>query len=142
MSPQTLLRLLAGLVLAMTLFVGWTTPSQAHGGHDAAMASQPHQEPVKAASFAAQDVAQGDHQAPPTVSAAEPDCAGHASAPDGSSKTCCSNTCHAVLASDLALPAALSVVLAVVSSATEPSELQGPTIFIKRPPRRLAALVG
>ncbi|MFC3694157.1 hypothetical protein [Chenggangzhangella methanolivorans] len=142
MSLKAFSRVLAGFALALTFFIAWTAPSQAHGGHDAAMTSQSHQASAEAASTTTHDLAEVGDRATTSASASEPDCAGHVSAPDGSTKTCCSNTCHAVMSTELGLPVALSMAVAVLTSGTEPSALQGPSIFIKRPPRRPSALVG
>ena len=143
MSLRSLLRLLAGLTVAMTLFVGWTSPGEAHGAHDASAVSQTYEDVVGAAPASTQQQAvdAGD-KSRPSADASEPDCAGHGSSPGNDSKTCCSNTCHAVMSTELGLPLALSMARTASPRATEPSALQGPTIHIKRPPRPLAALVG
>lgn len=139
MSVRPLLQWLAGLALALALLVGWTSPGEAHAGHGASAATQ---EQAAASGPDRTDAAVAGDQSDRSAKVSEPACVGHGSVADGSGGACCSNSCHAVMSTDLGLPVTLSMALAVAPHAPEPFVLQGLSVHIKRPPRRLAALIG
>lgn len=144
MMVRALLQLVAGLTLAFVMVVGWTSPSEAHGGHDAAATSQAYVETAADPAPRSPDelVVESRGAAEQSASASEPDCAGHGKSSGSAGRTCCGNTCHAVMSTEFGLPDLLSLSTTVSPHAPEPSALQAPTVHIKRPPRRLAALVG
>lgn len=146
MIVRALIGWLAGAVVAIVVLAGWTSPSEAHAGHAAPpSASQVHaaggHAVVDAVSKADPRVA-APGTSEPAITAAEANCAGYGAGGGSQGSTCCSNTCHAVVPTDLALPMSVSTILAAAPSQTEPAATAGPTLDVKRPPRSPAAQVG
>jgi hypothetical protein len=135
---RRLAHLLVGLVLALFVTISWSTPGEAHAGHQRAatveISAQPgHAEAQAPAERPANDEAR--------LVKAEPDCGGRRD-PGSSEAPCCSNACHAAMATELTI--LLSASLAEISRpiVQDPPALLGPAMHIKRPPRPSAASAG
>ncbi|MFC7052519.1 hypothetical protein ACFQI3_07435 [Hansschlegelia quercus] len=138
MTVHSLLRLFAGLALAMFMASSWVTPSEAHAAQDAppVAAQQASAVPTaKSEIVVAASIEQG-------VQSASEDCASHMAQPGSAKSSCCSNTCHAVISIEFASFGAVSAAVTVLPALPAPVALAGPTVHIKRPPRPSAALVG
>lgn len=134
MTVRSLLRLVAGLALFVA--ASWATPSEAHEGHGAPSAA-PQQAKVSAATSA--DFASAPDQGMEAVSV---NCASYMGQFGSGKSTCCSNTCHAVISTELTSLRAVTLAVTVLPAPPAPAALSGPTVRIKRPPRPSAALVG
>lgn len=138
MTLRGLLRIVAGFALALFVVASWSSPSEAHAGHGAPVPQTQHVVSVPAAKEAVV-VAPVVERA---VSTATQDCGGHMGKSGSGQSTCCSNTCHAVMSSDLMELRAVEVSPTVLPEPPSPAEVTGPMTHIKRPPRPSAALVG
>ena len=137
MKLRSLLRLAAGLALALFVAVSWATPSEAHAGHgEPAVATEQANVGPTATSKGMQNEAERVADAGPA------DCGGHMSQPNADGDTCCSSTCHAAMSTDMATLQAVAVAATILPTLAAPPELSGPTMHLKRPPRPSAALVG
>ncbi|MDR4305919.1 hypothetical protein IHQ68_04665 [Chelatococcus sambhunathii] len=136
MTLRSLIRMVAGLALAVFVASIWATPGEAHEGHRAPAAQT--EQAIHAPAAAPADVgAQG--QVAETASA---DCAGHMSQSGSGKSTCCSNTCHAVISADMEPLQAVTLEVTALPAAPAPVAVSGPAVHIKRPPRPSAAQVG
>ena len=136
MTVRPLFRLVAGLALALFMTASCTTPGEAHEAHGAPAAAN-LQADVHAATLDV--VASATDQG---IEAGAAECPGHMGQPGSGKSTCCSNTCHAVISTELASLRAVTVASTVPPAISCQAALSGPTVHIKRPPRPFAALVG
>lgn len=129
MTLGSLLRLVAGLALALFVAASWATPSKAHSGHGepAAATQQAHGEQTTTSVTVAEAAEQ-------VAEAASADCGGHGKNDSGKT-SCCGNACHAAMSTEMAALKAASVAVTILPTLPAPLELSGPTIRIKRPPR-------
>ena len=133
MTVRSLIRMVAGLALAIFVASIWATPGEAHegGGTPSAQAQQASHAPA---------AAPGDVGAPGQVAeAASADCAGHMNQTGSAKPSCCSNTCHAVISADMTPLQAVTLEVTVLPAAPAPAAVSGPTVHIMRPPRPSAA---
>ena len=136
MTLRPLLRLFAGLALALFVAASWATPSVAHEAHGAP-ATATQQGEVHAVTL--EVVASTPDRGAEATSA---NCTGHMSQSGSGKSTCCSNTCHAVISTDMEPLRAVTLKVTVLPAVPTPAAISGPTVHIKRPPRPSAALVG
>ncbi|GLK81787.1 hypothetical protein [Methylopila turkensis] len=137
MTLRALLRMAAGVALALFVVANWSTPSEAHTGHGA-----PGQRTHQAVSVPAAKAVAVVPVVERAISTATQDCGGHMGKSGSGQSICCSNTCHAVMSSDLMELRAVEVSLTVLPEPPSPAEVTGPMTHVKRPPRPSAALVG
>ncbi|WP_020179926.1 hypothetical protein [Methylopila sp. M107] len=136
MTVRSLLRIVAGLALVLFVAAIWTTPSQAHEAHGApAAATQQGEVHAATAGVVASTPDQG-------MEATSADCTGHMGQSGSGKPTCCSNTCHAVISTEMEPLQAVTIKVTVLPVVPAKAALSGPTVHIKRPPRPSAALVG
>lgn len=140
MTVRSLLRLFAGLALALFVASSWATPSVAHTGHAAPTSTgqQTHAAPAQTSKAAGSAVKVSERG----IQTASQDCTGHMGQTGSAKTSCCSNACHAVMSSDLQLLQAVTMAVAILPTLPDPPAIVGPTTHIKRPPRPSAALVG
>lgn len=142
MTLRSLLRLVAGLALALFVALSWSTPSEAHAGHDKpVVATQKAHAELPAAPTAVTPTALAV-AADPVAEAGPADCDGHMNRNGADNASCCSSTCHAAMSTDMAMFQTVTVAAAILPTLAAPAELSGPTMHLKRPPRPSAALVG
>ena len=135
MTVRSVLRIVAGLALALFVAASWATPSEAHQGHGAPAASQQAKAPAATSDVGASTSDRG-------MEASSADCTGHMDQSGSGQSTCCSNTCHAVISTDMEPLQAVALEVTVLPAVPAPAAISGPTVHIKRPPRPSAALVG
>ncbi|MFC3694613.1 hypothetical protein ACFOWB_20500 [Chenggangzhangella methanolivorans] len=136
MTNLSLLRLVVGLALALFVAASWATPSEAHAGHGApAAAIEQANAPAASPDFVASTPQQG-------MEAVSADCTGHMGQSGTGKSTCCSNTCHAVISTEMEPLQAVTIKVTVLPVVPAKAALSGPTAHIKRPPRPSATLVG
>lgn len=136
MTVRLLLRLVAGLALAMFASASWATPSEAHAGHEKPAAATQQAQAEQTPTSEAMAVAAGQ-----VAETASMDCGGHGKNESGKT-SCCGNACHAAMSTEIATLQAVTVAVTILPTLPAPPELSGPTVHIKRPPRPSAALVG
>jgi hypothetical protein len=137
MTVRSLLRIVASLALALFVAASWATPSEAHEGHGAPPAAATGQ--AKASDATSDVVASTLDRG---MEAASADCTGHMGQSGSGKSTCCSNTCHAVISTEMEPLRAVTVAVTALSALPAPPALSGLAVHIKRPPRPSAALVG
>ncbi len=136
MTVRSLLRIVAGLALAVIVAMSWATPGEAHEAHGApAAATQQADGHAATPDVVASATDQG-------MDATSADCAGHMGQSGSGKSTCCSNTCHAVISTDMQPSQAVTLEVTVLPAVPAAALVSGPTVHIKRPPRPSAALVG
>ncbi|MFC3693211.1 hypothetical protein [Chenggangzhangella methanolivorans] len=133
MTVRSLLRIAAGLALALFVAMSWATPSEAHGAP--AAATQQAEDYAATSDVVASTPDQG-------MEATSSDCTGHMGQSGSGKTTCCSNTCHAAISTEMEPLQAVTLKVTVLPAVPAKAALSGPTVHIKRPPRTSAALVG
>lgn len=134
---SAIFRIVAAVVFAVFVAAVWTTPSEAHAGHDAPAAVEQSVPPSSVGDMS--DEAVPETRGTDLAVSATADCRGHGE----SGKTrCCSNVCHASMSEELGVLTPLPIEATARPSLPEPTAHSGPTTHVKRPPRPLAVTVG